>query len=263
VHSFFTGHASGILCPLILLGCFVKMRWDNYSPEIKQLAGRVPGGPDLIDRMVDLLEIESGWKVLNICPGTGIVGALIAVEYDVDVTVIISDAGAESDAETKADELGVSDRVNVIPATPDAIPVPAEEFRRIICVGTPFFARSNPETAREMHRVLSADGMIGIAGPMSLRNETPEYVQDGLAEYPGARLRTPAYTALTFSREGFHIVKAEYIPDAWDRWEKWLEDMPVDMVPDAFRRAVIEDGGRWLSIGLILLRKPPRPRWAV
>jgi cyclopropane fatty-acyl-phospholipid synthase-like methyltransferase len=239
------------------------MHWDTYSPEIKALASRVPGGPYLIDRIVEYLDIEQGRKVLNICPGTGIVGAMIAKEFDVDTTVTIADAATESDAEARAKELGVSKRVNVIPASPDALPEPSEEYDRILCIGTPFFVRANPEVARELHRVLNADGMIGIAGPMSLRNETPDYMQDGLAEYPGVVLRTPAYTALTFSREGFHIVKAEYIPDAWDRWKDWLDAMPAGDVPDEFRRAVTEDGGRWLSLGLILLRKPPRPEWAV
>ena len=239
------------------------MHWDIYSHEIRQLASRIPGGPYLIDRIVDYLDIEPGRKILNICPGTGIVGSMIAKEFNVATTVTSGDAATESDAETLAKELGVSHLVNVIPASADSLPVPSEEFDRIACVGTPFFVRSSPEVARELHRVLNADGMIGIAGPMSLRNETPNYMQAGLAEYPGVILRTPAYTALTFSREGFHIVKAEYIPEAWDRWKEWLDAMPAGKVPDAFRKAVIEDGGRWLSLGLILLRKPPRPQWAV
>jgi hypothetical protein len=133
----------------------------------------------------------------------------------------------------------------------------------VFCIGNPFFPSASSEIADELLRVLKPDGFIGFAGPVSFQNDTPKYMEAGLVEFPGVRLRTPAWTALQYSKEGFHIFNAEYIHGAWDLWTDWLKSAPEGRVPSSFRNAIAEDGGRWLSLGLIVLRKPPRPRWAL
>jgi len=239
------------------------MRWDTYDPEIREHASMSPGGTALVDALVSALQIEPGQHILDLCPGNGLVAAVMAKELGVDVTCIADDPDHEARAEASARLLGVSDRVRVIPAGPSAIPVPAEDFHRVLCVGNPFLPIPTPELARELHRVLVADGVMGLAGPTSMSNDTPGYMRSSLSDFGTVILKTPAYTALLFSREGFHIVNAEYLPGSWDKWTEWLGIIPDESIFNALRRAIAEDGGQWLSLGLIVLRKPPKPSWAV
>ena len=239
------------------------MRWDTYDPEIREHAGLMPGGTDLVDALTAIMEFKPGQNVLDLCPGNGVVSALVAKEFQVDVTSIVDEAEEEAQAEASAKLVGMSDRVRVIPGAPVAIPVPSDEFQRIFCIGQPFLPPPVSELAKELYRVVSADGIVGLAGPAAMTNAIPDYMRDALEELGGIKLRTPAYTALHFSHEGFHILNAEFLPEAWDHWMAWLGSLQPEAISDKVRNAFLEDGGRWLSLGLIILRKPPRPGWAV
>ena len=239
------------------------MRWDTLKPDLIKLAGLAPGGIKLADRLIQALQLQPGQHVLDICTGRGLLASAIASEYEVEVTCLASDEKSEFWTQATAAALGVSDRVKVVMGPPAAIPLPAESFDRVYCLAHPYPHAASPGVVREIYRVLAADGVVGLAGPAALGNETPDYMRAALRELEGVTLRTPAYTALLFAREGFYIAAAEYFPQSFDHWKAWLEDAPHEIVSDAVRKAVVEDGGRWLSLGLIVLKKPPKPRWAV
>jgi len=239
------------------------MHWEKYPPDLLKHAARIPGGTALIDHLLNLLEIQDGQHLLDLSPGDGLVSAVVAREHDVKITALASDAEMEAASESMIGHMGVSDRVSVIPGTPVAIPLPAEEFHRVFYIAHPFPIPATPGVIAEVHRMLGPDALIGMAGPASMTNRPPEYMTNALREIEGGSFRTPAFTALLYAQQGLHVVRAEYLPEAYDHWRQWLEKAPKNGVPDTFRRAVIEDAGRWLSLGVIILRKPPRPTWAV
>ncbi len=238
------------------------MRWETCEPDIRERMSRRPGGEYVADALLEALELAEGLKVLDLSGGDGVLSALMAKEYGVDVTCVAEDASSEAESEASAKKLGVADRVRVIPGKPWSLAVRSEEFARVLCLGNPVLPNASPEAAKELYRVLGSDGTLGFAGPVSLGNTTPDYMRVAMAGFEGKALKTPAYTALMFSREGFHIAKAEYLGGAWDHWLRWL-DAPADSIPEKLREGIIEDGGRWLSMGLIVLKKPPKPRWAL
>ncbi len=234
------------------------MRWDTYEPDIVKQVSLAPGGTALAGALIERLELQDGINVLDLDPGPGVVAAVVAKEYGVKVTCIVDDSGSESALEDKAKVLGAADLVRVIPGKITEIPTPSEEFQSVYCLGHPFFPSPKSALARELYRVLAPDGVIAFAGPASLTNYTPDHMKNAFDGYGDIVLRTPAYTALLFAREGFHILTAEFMAGAWDHWMAWLEDDSGE-----FRKAALEDGGRWLSLGLIVLKKPPKPKWAV
>jgi ubiquinone/menaquinone biosynthesis C-methylase UbiE len=239
------------------------MHWNDYEPELRKRANYIPGGTTVADILVEALEPAENQKILDLCPGPGILPSLIAKEFGAELTVLASNSDEERLAESTAQALGVLSRVRVIPGSVSAIPIAAEEFDRIYGMAYPFSPVASPTNAREVYRVLAPHGSVCFAGPAAFRNDTPEYFEHVLSEFDNVSVRTPAYTALMYSREGFHIIAAEYINGAWDRWLEWLEVAPPELLSENLRRAIIEDGGRWLSLGLITLRKPPRPSWAI
>ncbi|MCX6646864.1 MAG: methyltransferase domain-containing protein [bacterium] len=240
-----------------------KIPWENYSHKFLKELNVAPGAANLASALISALEPEQGQHWLDFCPGPEILAAIIAKEFGLRVTSLVQDPRCELRVEDAARELGVSDLVNVIPGEKLSLPVPSEEFDRIFCLGNPFFTPSSSKLADELLRVIKPGGMVGFAGPTSLQNDTPKYMENGLLDFHAARLRTPAWTALQYSKEGFHIAVAEYIHGTWDLWKEWLDIAPKGLIPDSFRKAVIEDEGRWLSLGVIVLRKPPRPNWAL
>lgn len=240
-----------------------EIHWGNYPPEFLDELSAVPGGATLASSLINALEPGKDQHWLDFCPCPEIISAILAKEFGLNITSIVQDPRCEIKLEDAADELGVSDLVRVIPAEKTSLPLPSDEFDRVVCLGNPFFPAGTPELADELLRVMKPGSLLGLAGPVSLQNDTPKYMEVGLLEFHVPRLRTPAWSALQYSKEGFHIAAAEYINGTWDLWKEWLDAAPPGRIPDSFRHAVIEDAGRWLSLGIVILRNPPKPHWAV
>ncbi|HDS30162.1 MAG TPA: class I SAM-dependent methyltransferase [Firmicutes bacterium] len=239
------------------------MRWETIEPDLRKRLWLAPGSTSLANELVSALHLAPGQKALDISPGTGVLASMAAREHRVDVTCIANEPKTEAAIETVAAALGVSDRVTVAHGTPSDTKLNPDEFDRIYSLGQPWIPLADHGVISEIYRVLKPDGFVGLAGPAAIINSTPDYMESVVKNVDGARLKTPAYTALMFAQEGFHIVNAEFYPHSYDHWIAWLREAPAELVTDDFRRAVIQDSGRWLALGLIVLRKPPRPSWAV
>jgi len=239
------------------------MRWDTYDTEILTQAGTTPGGFHIVEALFRQVDIQPGMKVLDISVGPGIFASVLAKEHDVEVTTIVDGADEESAAESLKTLIGVGDKVSVIPGKITALPVPSEEFNLIFSIGVPFNPSPSAVLAKEIYRVLAPDGTVAFAGPSGTTNYTPGYFETPFADCGNVKVKTPAYTALMFAREGFHILNAEFFGEAWDHWTEWLKNAPPEIMPDSLKNAINEDGGRWLSLGLIVLKKPPKPTWAM
>jgi len=239
------------------------MSWDMPETELRDQFNSIPGGIDLAKALVSQINPGPDSRALEITPGGAVIATMLAKDTNSNITFVAKNATIEAEAESLASSSGVSDKIRIIPASPLNLPLPAEEFNFVYGIGWPFNPHVTPELAREIYRVLVPDGVLTMAGPVSINNSFPDYMKDAIDDYPGVKPATPAYSALLFAREGFHIVTAEFFGGAWDYWNEWLEIAPPELVTDNLRNAIAEDGGRWLSLGIITLRKPPRPAWAV
>ncbi len=239
------------------------MQWENLASDLLKRVSIAPGSTSLADALIDNLRLEPGLKVLDICPGSGLLAAMVAKEFDVEVTCVTGNSAIEASTETTAAALGVGDKVRVIPGVPAELPLPAEEFDRVYCLGQPWPPPTSHSVVSEVYRVLKPDCIVGLAGPAALLNTTPDYMTEALKEISGAAFKTPAYSALMFAQGGFHIVTAEFFSESFDYWRDWMNAVPDEIASDVFKRAVIEDAGKWLALGLVILRKPPKPNWAV
>jgi len=239
------------------------MHWDNIDSGILRMVAGSPGGTSIADALFRKLDIKPGMKILDISPGPGILASIVAKQYGVRMTTLVGGADDESATESAKAKIGVGDNVRVIPGTVTTIPEPSEEFDVIFSMGYPFNPPPESMFAKEIYRVLAPDGVVGIAGPCGIANFAPEYFESALEEAGVSDVKTPAYAALMFAREGFHILTAEFFPDARDHWNAWLKSAPSGIVTDSLRRALVEDNGRWMSLGLVVLKKPPKPAWAL
>jgi ubiquinone/menaquinone biosynthesis C-methylase UbiE len=237
------------------------MHWETKNHDLTGHIAQIPGGTAIVDALIESLSIGPGQKLLDLNPGNGAVAAAIASEHDVNITALSSDAREEALSESIASSMHLKDRITVVPGSIAAIPLPSEQFNRVYGVASMFPIPSIPGVIAELHRMVAPDGFLGFAGPASINNQTPPYMVPALRDYQGVTFRTPAWTAIAFAQYGFHIMKAEFIHGSYDHWKEWLDK--ALHVPEDFRRAVIEDAGRWLMLGIIVLRKPPKPRWAV
>jgi hypothetical protein len=64
-------------------------------------------------------------------------------------------------------------------------------------------------------------------------------------------------TVEAFRSVGFEVVEADYAPDAklwWEEYSKYDAECRPDTDTDA--QAIRVDGGRWLSLGYVIARKP-------
>jgi hypothetical protein len=56
---------------------------------------------------------------------------------------------------------------------------------------------------------------------------------------------------------GFQILEADYAPDAWNWWSQFAINDPHCLAdPQGEARIIQQDGGRWLSYGYVIARKP-------
>lgn len=242
---------------------FDPMHWELVDSKIVEHIGQLPGGIELVDSVVQALEIKPEHKVLDIANQSVAVAMAIVSGIGCQVTVPTGDAVRYGEALEQSEALGLKEKIKVVQGIPQATFQEESSADRITYIANPLPYPIRRKEVVEFRRVLAPDGMIAIAGPMSFTNDTPKYVSKAMRECGGRSIKTPAYTALMFGREGFHIIRAEYITGAWDLWLDWLDKAPDDFQSKRLREAVIEDQGRWLSMGIVILHKPPKPEWAV
>lgn len=239
-----------------------KMEQSTPKDLIFREFTSIPGGAGLHTELFKKLESGPGKEFLDLTPGKGSSGIFAAVEYKTNVSLLIDNVKLEWSIRKHADDLGVGENITCINATPFSIPCPDSQFDALYTIGNPFLPSMPPLLISECYRILKDEGMFGFAGPMVFQNETPEYMTRGLNSMLAGKLSTPALNALVISRDGFLIQSAEYITNAWDCWLEWLDNAPGELITDEFRHTAVLDGGRWLSLGMVILKKPKKPLWA-
>jgi SAM-dependent methyltransferase len=112
----------------------------------------------------------------------------------------------------------------------------------------------------EIFRVLRPNGVFGLGEPMHFDVDIPPdlvpLVTQG--DYAWADcFATLDETLAAVNSVGFEIIEADYAPDAPLWWEEFARHDPFCKEhPDGDPRTIRLDGGRWLSFGYLIARKP-------
>ena len=112
----------------------------------------------------------------------------------------------------------------------------------------------------EIYRVLKPGGVFGLGEPMHLNVEIPAdlapLVTQGNESWANC-FATIRETETACQSVGFEIVETDYVPDARLWWKEYAEyDPGCQAESDGDRRAIQVDGGRWLSFGYVVAKKP-------
>jgi hypothetical protein len=116
----------------------------------------------------------------------------------------------------------------------------------------------------EIYRILRPGGVFGLGEPMHLDTAVPAdlypiYTQGGGVGPEGWAecFATVAETSNLCRQAGFEVLEADYAPDAWSWWQEFTEyDPHCQADPQGEAKVIRQDGGRWLSYGYVIARKP-------
>lgn len=115
----------------------------------------------------------------------------------------------------------------------------------------------------EIYRILRPGGIFGLGEPMHLDVPIPAdlsiYASGGGAGPEGWAkcFATITETEAICRAVGFDILEAAYTPDAWDWWDEFSRNDPYCQAnPEGEAKIIQQDGGRWLSYGYVIARKP-------
>ncbi|HVL98285.1 MAG TPA: class I SAM-dependent methyltransferase [Egibacteraceae bacterium] len=165
----------------------VAPRWADYADEIDER------GAAMTERLLDLLGLLPGQRVLELACGPGGAGLAAAAAVGDRGQVLISDVAAEmvATAMARAKARGLS---NVVAATLDLedIDQPESTFDSVVCREGLMFAVDPARALGEIHRVLRAGGRLAFSvwGPPDA-NPWLGVVVDAVAAVTGKEIPPP------------------------------------------------------------------------
>ena len=193
---------------------------------ISESAHRIhnPITPDKLATLGAALRLESGARILDLGSGSGEMLCTWARDHGIVGTGIDKSPLFTGQAERRAVELGVADRVTFIHG--DAAGYVSEEKVDVAaCVGATWIGGGVAGTLALLARSLRPGGIILIGEPFWQQvPPTEEAAQKCMAHSRADFLRLPALLA-SFGGLGYDVVEMVLAdPDGWDRYEaaKWL-----------------------------------------
>lgn len=209
-----------------------------------------PGSYEMAYSLVQATKIQPGMRVLEIGAGTGQVAATLAKHWNVSV-VTLEPWEDLNIIQKYAEEVGVSNQVLALNAKAQKMPFADQCFDAVISIGSfEMIKDERPQALQEMVRVAKKGARIGIAEPMCLQ----ELLPSDLAELDYFRasqecFRTVEWNIHLFRQHGLSIKESHYFADGY-KW--WVENFRYY---DGNKDEILQDGGRWLSLGLVVGEK--------
>jgi cyclopropane fatty-acyl-phospholipid synthase-like methyltransferase len=235
-----------------------------------------PGALRMAEYLADKMQLQEGMRVLDIGIFRGIQTCFLAKEYGLNMVAVdpwIDDFDPQGDRKPYVDHLrrnaikwGVEHQVLGLQLGLPDIKFADHSFdaaysSTALEMIRGFFGDEEYLAAlRETLRVLKPGAVFGLAEPMHLGNPPPPDLDPLVSQgdLPFSKfLSTPDATAEQFREAGFEVIDWGHVPDAREWWEEFATyDWECRRNPDGDRKLIEVDGGRWLSVGFVLARKP-------
>ena len=249
-------------------------KYSDLDAIYAQCSG--PGGLRLAEFIADKLDLRPDMRLLDIGIYRGYQTCFLAKEYG--PFVVAADPWTDSHDPNgddrpfvdhlyrNAQEWGVADRVLGVQVGVPDLKFADESFDAAYSTTALEMIRGFEgeeryrECLSEILRVLRPGALFGLGEPMHLDAPLPADL-DPLVSRGTCSLKkclvTADETATAFRMAGFEVVEADYAPDAQAWWDEFLQyDPGCRRNPEDDPRMLDTDGGRWISFGYVIARKP-------
>ena len=251
---------------------------EKYSNDLsiiyKECSG--PGGLQLTEFIAEKMDLRKNARLLDIGIERGYQTCFLAREYGVQVIGLDPDDD-RSDGMPHIEHLmrtariwGVENQVIGLQLGVPDTHLSANTFDYVYSTTTlemvrGFFGEAlYRQCLSEIFRILRPGGVFGLGEPMHLDvpippELAPVYTQgEGIGPEGWAKcFATVEETAEACRQTGFDVQEAGNAPDGWQWWDQFRRNDPYcTSNPEGEARIIQLDGGRWLTYGYVIARKP-------
>jgi len=193
----------------------------GYSSDLVSLllgSSYHPGGTTLTRRLLDVIGLQTGERLVDVASGIGTTSLLAAQDYGAFVAGVDLSAANVKLASGAAVATDLADRARFHLGDAEALPLPDGDFDAVICECALCTFPDKATAAREMARVLRPGGRIGISDITADRHRLPEELT-GIAAWVAcvADARTSDEYRRILSDAGLRVTTMEHHTHALER----------------------------------------------
>ena len=251
---------------------------DKYSKDLRIIYTECsgPGGLQLAEFMATKMQVRPNARLIDIGIERGYQTCFLAKEYGVQVMGLDPDNDRRDGIPhiehllRNARTWGVENQVIGLNLGVPDTHLSSNTFDFVHCTTTLEMMRGlfgeevYGQCLAEIFRILRPGGILGLGEPMHLDVPIPPDLApiyghgSGVGPEGWAKcFATVDETTDACRAAGFEILDAGNAPDGWRWWEEFSRNDPGCIAdPEGEAKIIQQDGGRWLTYGYVIARKP-------